>query len=634
MLSAMRGWLSSWVAKVLFGLLILSFAVWGIGDFATGGGVPNAVATVGGRDVPMAEATEAYRRELTALQRSFGGSFEPTAPLRQRIAEDAVNRLITLTAIGAEADARGIVVTDEALREVVFSAPPFQGLDGRFSRVAFDSFLRNAGLTEARFLALLRGDVARQQLLSAMRAGAVVPLAIAAPIFSFQSEAREAHLVEMPFIAAAAPPAPSDDQLRRFWDNERARFTAPEYRAFSLLTLTLEDVARDITPTEDQLRAAYEIRSAEFITPETREIEQVLMADEATARSLAEAWRGGLDFAAISERATAEGGSAVALGSLSAADLPDQNLAAAAFSASPGAVTDPVRTGFGWHVLRVTAVTPGATQSFAEVREALAGEVAREIAAERIYTIANRVEDSIAEGISLAEVARRHAIGFREIAAMDRDGTAPDGARIPLSPGGGQGGGAEVIDAVFGALPGATSRLVEVEGANFFAINIGTITPPTVRPFETIRDEVRAAWELAERRRAMETSAAAMLAAIQGGQSFEAAAAAQGWTARRIGPFVRSARGAGAPPPPVLQAIFGLKPGDATMVEATNAFIVLAVAAITIPEGTEDRLRPLRDTLAAGVADDLEAQFAQYIQSRAAATINQRAIQIMIGTDP
>lgn len=634
MLSAMRGWLSSWVAKGLFGLLILSFAVWGIGDFATGGGVPSAVATVGGRDVSLAEATEAYRRELTALQRNFGASFEPTAPLRQRIAEDAVNRLVTLAAIGAEAEARGITVTDEALREVVFAAQPFQGLDGRFSRIAFDAFLRNAGLTEARFLELLRGDVQRQQLLSAVRAGAVAPRAIAAPIFAFQNETREAHVVEMPFIAAAAPPEPGEEQLRRFWENEQARFTAPEYRRFSLLTLTVEDVARDITPTEEQLRAAYDARTAEFITAEAREIEQVLAPDEATARALAEAWRGGLDAAAITGQATAAGGSFVALGALAAADLPDPNLAAAAFSASPGAVTDPVRTGFGWHVLRVVSVTPGATRGFSEVRGALAGEVARELAAERIYTIANRVEDSMAEGISLAEVARRHAIGFREVAAMDRDGAGPDGARIALSPDGTQAGGTQVIDAVFGSQAGATSRLVEVEGANFFAVHVEAITPPSVRPFETIRDAVKAAWEAAERRRAMETSAGAMLAAIQGGQGFEAAAAAQGWTARRIGPFLRTTRGAGAPPAPVLQAIFGLRPGDATMVEANNAFIVLAVAAITVPEPTEERVAPLRDSLAAGIADDLEAQFAQDIQRRAAPTINQRAIQIMIGTDP
>lgn len=630
MLSAMRGWLSSWVAKGLFGLLILSFAVWGIGDFVGGGGgVPNAVATVGGRDVSLAEATEAYRRELTALQRSFGGSFEPTAPLRQRIAEDAVNRLVTLTAIGEEARARGIAVTDEALREVVFSAQPFQGLDGRFSRVAFDSFLRNAGLSEARFLELLRGDVARQQLLTAVRAGAAVPLTIATPIYAFQNEAREAHVVEMPFIAAAAPPEPAEEELRRFWENERARFTAPEYRAFSLLALTLEDVARDITPTEAQLRAAYDARASEFVTAEAREIEQVLLSDEAAARALAEAWRGGLDFAAVSERAAAAGGSAIALGSLSAADLPDPDLAAAAFGASPGAVADPVRTGFGWHVLRIVAVTPGVTRSFAEVREALGREVARELAAERIYTIANRVEDSLAEGISLAEVARRHDISVREVTAMDRDGLGPDGARISLAP-----GGTQVIDAVFGAQAGTTSRLVEAEGANFFAVRVETVTPPAVRPFETIRDEVKAAWEAAERRRAMETSAGAMLAAIQGGQSFEAAAAAQGWTARRIGPFLRTARGAGAPPAPVLQAIFGLTPGDATMVEANNAFILLAVAAVTVPEPTEERMRGLRNSLAAGLADDLEAQFAQAIQRRTAATINQRAIQIMIGTDP
>lgn len=630
MLSAMRGWLNSWVAKGLFVLLILSFAVWGIGDFVTGGrGVPGSVATVGGREVPMAEATEAYRRELLALQRAFGGNFEPTAPLRQRIAQEAVNRLITLTAVGEEAAARGIAVTDEAVREVVFSAQPFQGLDGRFSRVAFDAFLRNAGLTEARFLELLRGDIKRQQLLSAVRAGAAAPASLSRPIFAFQNEAREAHVVEMPFIAAAAPPEPSEEQLRRFWENEQPRFTAPEYRRFSLLTLTLDDVAREITPTEAQLRAAYDARAAEFVTPETREIEQVLVADEAAARALAEAWRAGLDVAALSGRAAAAGGTAIALGSLAQSDLPDPALAAAAFGAAPGAVTDPVRTGFGWHVLRIAAVTPGATRSFAAVREALAAEVAREIAAERIYTIANRVEDSLAEGISLAEVARRHGIGLREVAAMDRDGLSPEGAQVSLAP-----GGTQVIDAVFGAQAGVTSRLVETEGANFFAVRVEAATPPAVRPFETVRDEVKSAWEAAERRRAMEASAAAMLAAIQGGQGFEAAAIAQGWTPRRIGPFQRGARGAGAPPAPVLQAIFGLKEGDATMAEANNAFIVLAVASISVPEPTEERLKPLRDSLAAGLADDLEAQFAQYIQRRAGATINQRAIQLMIGTDP
>jgi peptidyl-prolyl cis-trans isomerase D len=629
MLSAMRGWLNSWVAKILFGLLILSFAVWGIGDFVGGGSVPNAVATVGGRDVPLAEATEAYRRELTALQRNFGASFEPTAPLRQRIAEDAVNRLVTLTAIAAEAEARGVVVTDEALREVVFNAQPFRGLDGRFSRVAFESFLRNAGLTEARFLDLLRGDVARQQVLSAVRAGAAAPLALATPIYAFQNEAREAHVVEMPFIAAAAPPEPGEDTLRRFWENEQALFTAPEYRGFSLLTLTLDDVARDITPTEAQLREAYAARAAEFITAEAREIDQVLVSDEAAARALADAWRAGLDEAALIERATASGGSVVALGSLTAADLPDPGLAAAAFAASPGTVTEPVQTGFGWHVLRIGAVTPGTTRSFAEVRETLSAEVAREIAAERIYSIANRVEDSLAEGISLAEVARRHGLGLREIAAIDRGGRGPDGAPISLSP-----DGAQVLDTVFAAETRTTSRLVEAEGANFFAVRVETVTPPTVRPFETVRDAVKSAWEQAERRRAMETSAGAMLAAIQGGQGFEAAAALQGWTPRRIGPFLRSARGAGAPSAPVLAAIFGLKPGEATMVEANNAFIVLAVASVTVPAPTEDRLAALRANLAAGMADDLEAQFAQFIQRRADASINPRAIQLMIGTDP
>jgi len=630
MLTAMRGWLNSWVAKGLFILLILSFAVWGIGDFVTGrGGPPNAVATVGGREVPLADATEAYRRQLAELQRSFGPQFQPVAPLRQRIAEDAVNRLVTLTAVAEEADARGIAVTDEALRQVVFSAQPFQGLDGRFSRVAFEAFLRNAGLTEARFLELLRGDIKRQQLLSAVRAGAVAPVALAAPVLAFQQEQREAIAVEMPFIAAAAPPEPTEDQLRRFWENNAERFTAPEYRRFALLALTVDDVARDITPTEAQLRAAYDVRAAEFQRAERRAIEQAVVPDEAAARALATAWREGLDFAALEARAAEAGGTAVALGEIAAAELPDAALASAAFGAEAGAVLDPVRSPFGWHVMKVLAVTPAATRSFEEVRAELAREVAHELAAERIYTIANRVEDSIAEGIPLTEVARRHALTLREVAAMDNDGRAPDGARVDLAP-----GGTRVVDTVFATQPGPPTRLVEAEGANFFAVQVQAVTPPALRPFESVAAEVRAAWENAERRRAMEASAAQLLAAVQGGMEFEAAAAAQGWTARRIGPFHRGARGAGAPPPALLQAIFGLAPGGVTMVEANQAFIVVAIARVIAPDQTPERLDPLRAALANAIADDLEAQFAQAIQTRAGATINPRAIEIMVGTDP
>jgi peptidyl-prolyl cis-trans isomerase D len=630
MLTAMRGWLNSWVAKGLFVLLILSFAVWGIGDFVTGrGGAPNAVATVGGREVPLADATEAYRRQLAELQRSFGPQFQPVAPLRQRIAEDAVNRLVTLTAVAEEADARGIVVTDEALRQVVFSAQPFQGLDGRFSRIAFEAFLRNAGLTEARFLELLRGDVKRQQLLSAVRAGAVAPVALAAPVLAFQQEQREAIAVEMPFIAAAAPPEPTEDQLRRYWENNAERFTAPEYRRFALLALTVDDVARDITPTEAQLRAAYDVRAAEFQRAERRAIEQAVVADEAAARALADAWRAGLDFAALEARAAEAGGTAVALGEIAAAELPDAALAAAAFAAEAGAVLDPVRSPFGWHVMKVLSATPAATRSFDEVKAELAREVAHELAAERIYSIANRVEDSIAEGIPLAEVARRHALALREVAAMDNDGLAPDGTRVDLAP-----GGTRVVDTVFTTQPGPPTRLVEAEGANFFAVQVQAVMPPTLRPFETVAAEVRTAWENAERRRAMEAQAAQMLAAVQGGMAFEAAAAAQGWTARRIGPFHRGARGAGAPPPALLQAIFGLAPGAVTMVEANQAFIVVGIARVIAPDQTPERLDPLRAALANAIADDLEAQFAQAIQTRAGATINPRAIQIMVGTDP
>ncbi|MDW8443724.1 MAG: SurA N-terminal domain-containing protein [Acetobacteraceae bacterium] len=175
MLAAIRNSLNSWIVKALFLVLIASFAVWGIGDFVRGTPAERSVARVGDAKVSLAEATEAYQRELAQLRRSLGGQFEPTGPVRQAIAEAALGRLLALRALDLEVERIGVVVPDEALREAVFSAEVFRGADGRFSRLQFQAFLRNQGLTERRFLELLRGDLARGQLVGSVRVGALGP---------------------------------------------------------------------------------------------------------------------------------------------------------------------------------------------------------------------------------------------------------------------------------------------------------------------------------------------------------------------------------------------------------------------------------------------------------------------------
>ncbi|MFQ3622457.1 MAG: SurA N-terminal domain-containing protein, partial [Acetobacteraceae bacterium] len=612
MLSAIRNSLNSWIVKALFLLLIASFAVWGIGDFVGGGrGTDRSVAHVSGTRVSLAEATDAFQRDLAQMRRSFGGQFEPTGPVREALAEAALGRLVALRALDAEGEARGIVVPDEALRDAVFSAPAFQGADGRFSRAQFQAFLRNNGLTEERFLALLRSDLARGQLIGSVRVGATAPAALAAPVLAFRAERRVADLVELPFIAAPAPPEPTEEQLRRHHENNPDLFTAPEYRAVAFLLLTPDDVAREIDVTESELRAAFAERAADFATPERRSISQAVVQDETLARSVADSWRAGAPLAEIVARVESAGGSAGLLGTFTRETLPLAPLAEAVFALPEAGVSEPVRTPFGWHVVRVESIEAATRRGFEEVREELRSALARERAADLVYARANRVEDSIAEGIPLAEVARRHGLRLIEIAAIDATGRGPDGADIDL-----QGTPAEALAGAFDAGPGARPRLTEGPDGTFYALRLDGITPPALKPFETVEPEVRASWEAAQRRRAMEEEAAALLAAVRGGSALEEAARRAGWSPRRTPAFTRDGRDPGAPPAPLVQALFALPRGEATMIETAGGFLVASVVEIEPAQPLADPagLERLRRELSGAIAEDLETQFIQAVR--------------------
>lgn len=627
MLTAIRNSLNHWIAKGLFLLLIVAFAVWGIEDFVRGGGADRSVATVAGEKVSLAEATDAYQREISQLRRSFGGQFEPTEEVRRAIAEGTVARLVALRAISAEAAQRGVVVTDDALRATILSAPGFQGPDGRFSRLQFESFLRNNGLTEARFLDLLRGDLARQQLVGSVRAGAAAPQTLARAVQAFHAEQRVADLVELPLMAAPAPPEPTEAQLARFHENNADLFSAPEFRQFDLVLLSPEDVAREIRLSDRELREAFEERRAEFATPERRRIAQAVVPDREAARAIAEAWRAGADFAAIATQAQAAGGSAIELGLIDRSGLPLPELAEPAFAASAGAVTDPVQSPFGWHVLRVAAIEPGREQGFEAVKDELARMVALERAADLIYARANRIEDSIAEGIPLTEVARRHELRLIQ-ATMDAEGRDPAGQSVDLGREAG-----ELITAVFEARIGETTRLSETRGGVFYAVRVGSVTPPALRPLAEVEREVRAAWERAERRRAMEEQAAALIAETRAGRPLDEVARAAGWSPRRTEPFTRDVRG-GAFPPQLAAALFALKRGEATMIETGSGFVVAAVADI-IPGAAEGpAIAARQQELAEALAGDLEAQFVQALRDRADVRIVPGATRLIAGDSP
>lgn len=629
MITYMRRLASTWVAKALFVLLVLSFAVWGIEDVVRNFWRDTAVATVGGQQIQAEEAQMAARREMSRIARQLGNQFEPNEAIRRAVAAGALENLIGERAMVAEAQRMGVVATKDMVRDTVFAIPGLRTPDGRFSREILAQVLRSNELSEAQFLALIRGDLLRQQLLGAVRSGAAAPDTMTAPQLVWQTERRVADVVLLPFSAAPEPEAPTEAQLQRFLENNPQRFSTPEFRQISIAVLSAETLAHEIAVSEDDIKQAFDARHGQYDRPERRQIRQVVLTDEARAREVAQLWQSGADWETVEAAATAAGGQAMALPMGDKASLPIPALADAAFAAAPQSVTDPVQSPFGWHVIGIEAVEPAQIFTLDQLRDPLRRDIAKDRALDLAYERGNKVEDALAGGMTLAEAAPRFGLALVS-ATLDPSGRSPANEAVALPVGGDQRNA--LLRAIFTQGQGAAPRLQEF-GDAFVAIEISAVTPPQLRPFAEVEQELRRAVIADARRRFTETRAAGLLAAQRGGKTLVEAAQELGLISTRTAPFGRDPAQGSPVPPELLPPLFEAKRGEATMAEIRGGFAVASVAEIL-------RLDPASDPLGMGrvrveieqaVGDDLEQQFQAALRVRANVRINERLLEQVTG---
>jgi peptidyl-prolyl cis-trans isomerase D len=635
MLAIFRRSLNTWPARLLFMLLVVAFAAWGIGDVVRNLGRDGAPVSVAGRRIDLPELQEAFQRNLAQATRNLG-STEPSAELRQTIAMQTIGQVVTRTALAAKAQHLGLVVPDAALRQAVFDLPAFHGKDGKFDRAIMDSVLRNNGLNEARFLGLLRDELMQRQMLGAVSAGAAASDEMARQVYAFAHEKRIADAVDVPFASAAPPPAPTGKQLERWWANHPDRYSTPEYRRIKAIVLTPQTVAKEVQVTDEDLKTEWDQHKAEFNTPERRSVEVILTQDEAEAQRLAAQWQAGADWAQMQEAASKSGAAPVELKDATRDEFPAPELGNAVFATPEGTVPPPVHSELGWHVLKVTKVTPGHAETFEEARDALRARVVAEKAADIIYDRANRIDNLLSSGSSLDNLPGD--LGVAAITGtLDAEGKTEQGAPAPIP------GPAvlrqALIAAAFQQKPGDAPKLTQAPNApdgtqSFYAVSVESITPPKLRPFKDVTEQVKADWTADAVRHEQESVAAQLLTAVKGGKTLAEAASAAGLKVNRLPAAVRNAPTKGVPPQ-LVGPLFALgKIGEPTMVETPAGFVVATLAAIQDPDPKSDPVgwHEVREALGNAIGEDMQQIFAVAVRDESNPRINPSTIDTLAGS--
>lgn len=516
-----------WLAYSMLGILALVFAAWGaygIVDVGFGGGT--YAAKVNGQEISTTEANEAWQRQLPQLMQALGGNLtdEQRTTFQQQLLDGQIRSL----AMEQQAQRQGYAVTPAQLARAFQSEPAFQ-VDGQFNSVVAREALARVGLTEGAYLDDLRRSQLANQLVSAIGASEFLTPVETRRILALMDEEREVRFLLLPPEQFAAGPAFDEAAIEAYYAANQARFTPPEAVRLAYATLSLADVARGVVVTDDALRERYQSLRDRFVEPERRRASHILIAvdgttNEAAARTLAEDLHqrllAGGDFAALAKEYSKDSASAQQGGDLGWAtrDAYVQEFADALFALDEGGVSAPVKTQFGYHLIRLDGIRAGAGRSFEDVKAELSVQVRDELAGD---TFGQRMEELQARiergGASIAQLAQEFGMQAGEIERFERGaGGLPLGSDAELN--------REVFsDAVVnqrrvaGPIPQGDDRIILVQVLDHM--------PALARPLAEVRDEVIASLTRQRGSDAAAVAAEAGLAKLAAGEAFDRVAA-------------------------------------------------------------------------------------------------------------
>src|SRR3954465_12650547 len=281
---ASSNWLGKAVMAVVMGVLIVSFAVWGIADIFKGFG-QSSLAKIGKTEISTEQFRQIYTERLQQLGRSFGRPLTPEQARAFGLDRQVLQQTIQEAALDEEARRMGLAQSQEETMRLIYGDPNFRGLGGKFDPQRFQAPIRQFGYTGERYLAEQRRLGLRRQIASTVSAGVEPPKVLLDAMTRFQNEQRSMDYVKLDAAQAGTIEPPSPEALAAYFDERKTQFRAPEYRKLSFVVISPEEIGKWTEVSDADARKIFEERHDKFGTPERRQISQIVFpnAEEASA---------------------------------------------------------------------------------------------------------------------------------------------------------------------------------------------------------------------------------------------------------------------------------------------------------------------------------------------------------------
>ena len=626
--NATRNWLGRLITGTLLGLIAISFAVWGIGDIFRGFGT-STVAKVGSTEIGVERFRQSYNEQMQRLIRQVGKPIPADQARALGLHRQMLGQMIAEAALDENIRQLGLNLPNELIAQQIRNDPSFRGITGQFDPNRFNAILRELGYTETRYVTERRKQILQQEIIRSLTGEIKAPEIAIDAQNRFVNELRALDYITLGPDQAGEIKDPTPEELTKFYEERKNLFRAPEFRKVDIVTLSAEGLAKAMTISDEDAKKAYDADRVKYVTPERRAVHQIVFPNEADARdALDKIKQPDMTFekyAASPDRK----GSEINLGMVPRSQILDPAVANAAFALQPDTTSEPVKGRFGTVLIHVGKIEPETARPFEEVAADLKRDVALTRARTEVRTLYDKLEDERGGGGTLSELAKKVGLPVQTVDAVDRSGRGPDGNPVSQLP-----DGANLFSAIFGAEVGTENDAVQLaKGDGYVWYEVAATTPSRERPLDDVRDRVIERWrndQVAARLKEIAKETAEKVKAT----SISEAAAAIGAKPQFIVALRRDRTHADFPAT-ALDAVFQTPKdgvGSAQGASATE-WVVFRVTGVTVPalDPNSADAKRIRDGLAGMLTEDLVAQYLANLQSSLGATINEGALNQVIG---
>ncbi len=620
---ASSNWLGKAVMAAVVGFLVISFAIWGIGDIFRGFG-RSTVAKIGRTEVTIEQFRTLYNDRLQQYSRQLGRPISADQARATGLDRLVTGQIFSEILLDERARALGLALSDSEVAKLITNDPAFRGPNGQFDRFRFEQTIRNAGYTEARFVAEQRRQMLRRELAGTIASGLNAPKALVEALNRYQNEQRSIEYVLLDRALAGEIASPPPEALAKYFEDRKILFRTPEYRKLVVVSLIPSEQARWIEISDADLKRAYEERRARYATPERRHILQIDFPNAEAASAAAERIAKGTSFAEIAKE-LGKSEKDIDLGIVPKSAMIDRPVADAAFALKEGEVSAPVQGRFGTVLVQALKIEPEQVRPLEQVAGELKQELATARAKSEIFDVYNKIEDARAEGKSLEEAAANLKLEARTV-EVDRSGRDPAGTPVKLPD------AQRLLAGAFSTDIGVERDPLQFQDG-YIWYEVTGISPSRERSLDEVKDQVEARWRDQEVATRLDAKATAILEKLKAGETLPQAAAAERLKVEMLTGLKRgeasgplSAAGA--------DAVFRTAKDAAGKTEGAQPpdEVVFRVSGIVVPSldmASEDAKRAL-ETLNRGLSEDILAEYIAWLESDIGVTINQSALNQVV----